>query len=550
MYGYEYIAKMLHGYGVTHVFYTEAMLRMAIREMDKMGIRNIMAHSEAAAGYMADGYARASGRPGICMSQSVGAANLAAAIGDAFMANCPVIALTGKKSPEYQYKNAYQEIDHRPLYDSVTKFNAELTDPAQLPFLLRHAFREVTTLKARPAHLDIPNLMGRTAELAEIKEEVFIEEMYTKYPAYRTPSEKGQVEKAAAAIDKAQKPIIVAGRGASVSGAGMALFSLAQRGDIPIVTSPDGKCLIDETDPLWGGIVGGYGMDCANRAAAKADLVIFVGTQTSDQTTSEWRSPARGVQVIQIDVDPTELGKNYPGAIGLLGDARTVAEQLTEAVSKKSRPEWRKEVAGYLKATEDEYNAKKAEDGKPMRPERLCAELNNVLPSDAIVVADTGFSAVWSTTMLRLKPTQSYYRAAGSLGWAFPAAMGAKCAAPERPVICFSGDGAIYYHIAEMETAVRKGIKTVTILNNNQALGQCSGELKNIHKEKDDKGADFFKFSPVDLSKVAAEFGAFVLRVEEPAQVGAAVKQALEQDKPALVEVITENVPVPPSFKA
>ena len=550
MQGYEYLARMLKGYGVTHVFYTQTIFRLAINEMNKLGITSVLAHSENAAGYMADGYARASGRPGVCMSQSIGAANLMGGIHDAFLANSPVIALTGKKSPVYQYKNCYQESDHRLMYEGVTKFNAEMQDPQQVGFLIRQAFREATTLKAHPVHIDVPDFMGTALEMAEIKDGLFIDEMHTKYPSYRTPAEDSQVEKAAQAIAKAKKPVIVAGRGAAVSGAGAALYELAKKADIPVATSPDGKCLIDEVDSLWAGIVGAYGIDCGNRTAKSADLVIFVGTQTNDQTTSDWSMPARGVQIIHIDVDPAELGKNYPGTIGLLGDARTVAEQLLEAVSRAARPEWRAEVAGYVKAMEDEYSAAKAIDSKPMRPDRLCAELNKVLPDDAIIVADTGFSAVWSAAMLRLKPTQSYYRAAGSLGWSFPAALGAKCSVPERPVICFSGDGAIYYHIAEMETAVRKGIKTVTVVNNNQVLAQTSRGLRGIYKDNWSESATHYTFAPVNFSNVAAEFGAFALRVEDPAQVAAAVQQALEQDRPALVEVVTDkDVYVPPAFK-
>jgi len=153
--------------------------------------------------------------------------------------------------------------------------------------------------------------------------------------------------------------------------------------------------------------------------------------------------------------------------------------------------------------------------------------------------------------MLRLKPTQRFYRAAGSLGWAFPAAMGAKCAQPDRSVICFSGDGALYYHIAEMETAVRKGIKTVTVVNNNQVLAQSSRGLKALYQDNWEESKLHYSFMPVNLSQVAAEFGAFALRVDNPAQIGPAIKQALAQDKPALVEVLTDkNIFPPPAFKA
>ena len=301
--GYQFIAETLEGYGVTHVFYVEAMLRLTLRELDHMRVKGIMTHTEGAAGYMADGYARVTGRPGVCMAQSIGAANMTGGVQDAWLANSPVIAITGKKRAPYQYRNSYQEADHRLFYESITKFNADVTQPEQLPYLLRQCFREAVSGKPRPVHLDIPNRMGRTTELASIYEPVYIDQAFKKYPAFRPAAEADQVEEAARIINEAERPVIVAGRGARISDAGDEIYELALKGDIPVVTSPDGKTLIDETDSLWAGIVGSYGMDCANRTVSNADLVIFIGTQTGDQTTVDWKVPLPDVKAVQIDIE-------------------------------------------------------------------------------------------------------------------------------------------------------------------------------------------------------------------------------------------------------
>lgn len=547
MKGYDHAAKTIHGYGVTHVFYIEGIFRMIMREMETMGVKGIMAHSENGAGYMADGYARATGKPGICMAQSVGAANLAGGIQDAWFANSPVIAITGKKSSQFQYRNCYQEADHRLIYEGITKFNADASDPEQFPRLLRQCFRKVTTGKPRPAHLDVTNEMARIMELADIDEPVSIEEDYKKYPAFRTAAPKDAVSAAAKAIDEAERPVLVVGRGAIVSGAKAEVYELAKKADIPVVASPDGKTIIDECDGLWSGIVGNYGMDCANRTVMDADLVIFIGTQTADQTTLNWSVPKPEVKVVHIDIAASELGKNYPNTVGLLGDAKVVSEQLASEVKETKRPEWRARVAAYVKNTLDSHDVMKSCDAAPISPARLCAEVEKVLPDDVILVADTGYSATWSATMIKMKQSQQYYRAAGSLGWAFPASLGVKCGIPEKPVVCFTGDGALYYHLGEMETAARYNIPVVAVVNNNQVIAQSSGDLKQVHKDSEDKGARHFTFTDVNLSKVAENLGCYSVRVTKADEIGVAIEKALASGRPSVVEVITDRDIMVPS---
>jgi len=542
MNGGRIIAETLKAYGVSHVFYMEAMLRFASLEMESLGIRRIITHSEKAAAYMADGYARVSGRPGVCMAQSVGAANLAAGLQDARLGCSPVIALTGMKDPVFQNRNAYQELDHRLMYSTVTKMQAEIADPDQISHLFRHAFRSAVTGKPGPVHLDMPNHMGRTIELAESACIPAIDADCGTYPPYRPAADASRIAGALEVLKKAERPVIVVGGGARVSGAGAAIMALARKQEIPLVTTPDGKGEIDELDPLWGGIVGSYSIACANQIVNRADTVIYVGSQVSDLVTCDWTIPLPGTTIIQIDIEPAELGKNYPETLGIAGDARTVVDQLAAAVPKRNRREWLAEAAEYVALWHTDIGSKLTSGEIPIRTERLCHEIERILPENAVLVADTGYSAVWAATMIRIRPGQTFIRASGSLGWAYPASLGAKCGAPDRPVVCFTGDGAFYYHLAEMETAVRYGIKTVTIINNNQAYSQGVDEVKRVHREAGSamNPENMYRFTPVNLARVAEEFGITAFRVENPRDLKDALKKAFACSGPVVVEVVTD----------
>lgn len=298
MTGARFIAETLEGYGVTHVFYVEAILRRSLIEMETRGIERVLVHSEKAAAYMADGYARGCGRPGVSMAQSVGAANLAAGLQDAFLARSPVIAITGRKPPLLQHRNAYQEVPHAPLFDAVTKYDVNVVELAQLPPYLRQAFREATTASPGPVHLDVLGHRGDDIELAEGSLEVVVENIFAKYPSIRSEPTEDDVQLAARALDEAERPVIVAGRGAKISSAQPEIVELAERLSVPVATSLGGKGSIVETHPLSVGVVGTYSRWSANRVVADADLVLFVGSRTGDQETSEWTIPRPGTKVI------------------------------------------------------------------------------------------------------------------------------------------------------------------------------------------------------------------------------------------------------------
>ncbi|MDQ4078124.1 MAG: thiamine pyrophosphate-binding protein, partial [Chloroflexota bacterium] len=299
--GARFIAETLKGYGVTHVFYVDAILRQTMVELEALGVQRVLTHSEKAAAYMADGYARVSHKPGVCMAQSVGAANLAAGLQDAYLGLSPVIALTGKKEPLSQYRNAYQEIAHAPLFAPVTKYSAAVDTPAQLPYLLRQAFREATSGAPAPVHLDLLGYNGRALEAAEESLPLVVEKSFTHYPAFRPEPEEDAVARAARAIGGASRPVLVAGGGVRLSSAAAEVVALAEKGSIPVATSVNGKGTIRDDHPLSVGVVGTYSARSANQVVSEADLVIYVGSHTGDQVTNNWTIPAPGTPVVQVD---------------------------------------------------------------------------------------------------------------------------------------------------------------------------------------------------------------------------------------------------------
>jgi len=547
MSGGRFIAETLKGYGITHIFFMEAILREVNIQAESLGISRILGHSEKAVAYMADGYARVGHKPGVCMAQSVGAANLAAALQDAYLASSPVIAITGRQAPLAQYRHAYQEISHGPMFDPVTKYNVNVDTVEQLPHIMRQAFREATSGAPGPVHLDVLDNMGRIIELAEAEMEVLVEERFAQYPSFRPVPEWDSVKDAAHVLEQCARPVIVAGGGVAASGAGPEVLELADTLSIPIVTSLNGKGAVVENHPLSVGVVGSYSRWCANRVVSEADLVVFVGSHTGDQVTNGWRVPSQGTPVVQIDIDPSELGRNYPNTVGLMGDAKVTLRELMRAINPKAakKDKWSRHAQRTVKAWYEQTSTLRQSDATPIRTERLCQELSELLPPNSILVSCTGYSGIWTGTMVELNhPGQSYIRAAGSLGWGFPASLGARCAAPDRPVVCFTGDGGILYHLSELETASRRGINTVTVVNNNSSYAQCNHNIAGVeyaYGHRQGNREELYKFQDIDFAKIAEEMGCLGIRVEKAEDISKALRTALASDRPSVVDVITDE---------
>jgi len=539
--GSRYFAEAMRAYGVTHVFFVPTIVTPALAEMEGMDITRVTAHAEKAAVYMADGYARASHRPGICGAQTIGAANLAAGLRDPFLGCSPVIALTGGRFPETKHRYVYQEIDDYPLFDPLTKFNAQVDIPERLPDLLRQAFRAATTGCPGPVHLEIAGNFGQAIE-GEANLDMVFEPQFSRYPAVRPLADPDQVRKAAGVLAEAERPVIIVGGGATASSARAEVVQLAETLGIPVVTSLNAKGTIPENHPLSAGVVGLYSRECANRVVAETDLAFFVGSRTGSQVTNSWRIPPKGTPVIQLDIVPEELGRNYPNTVSLCGDCRSVLRQTLQTLKpRQPNQKWLDRVAESVSQWRSDVDALRNSDATPMRPERICREIEAVLPDDAILVSDTGHSGMWTATHIELQhPEQTYIRAAGSLGWGLPAAIGAKCAQPDRPVVCFTGDGGFYYHMAELETAMRYGINVVIVVNNNNALSQETEIFDEAYGGKQDVSLEMWQFREQDLAKIAEAMDCFGERVERPEEIRPALERALASGRPAVVDIVSD----------
>ncbi|MFI5957670.1 thiamine pyrophosphate-binding protein [Cryptosporangium sp. NPDC051539] len=556
--GARVVADLLDGYGVTHVFGVPAILRRTLAELEAHHphVDRVITHGEKSAVYMADGYARVSGRPGIAMAQVVGALNLAAGLREPFLAGSPVLALTGGRSPATKFRQVYQEIDDLPAFEPVTKYNATIDDVSRFPDMLRHAFRVATTGAPGPVHLQIQGNEGQL-DLEETDASPLVDPACARVPAVRLIPDDESVTEVLRLLAAAHRPVLVAGGGVRASRAGAALVALAEKLGIPVATSANGKDTIPGTHPLSVGVVGTYSRESANQVVARADLVCFVGTRTGGMTTHVWAVPPIGVPAIQIDIEPSHLGRNYPLQASVVADAKLALTRMLALASdgpapagaRPDRTAWLAEVDRLRAEWRTRYLDVLTSDAVPIRPERICAELTAGLPRDAVLVVDTGHAGMWMAQFHDVTAAeQDYLRSAGHLGWAFPAGIGAKCAAPDRPVVAFTGDAGLYYHLGEIETAARRGVNLITVVNNNHGGNQSKRGFDRAYDGRPtERSRELWTYEDVDFARIGAEMGALGIRVDRPGDLPKALDQALCADRPVILDVHTDlEVVAPP----
>lgn len=550
MKGQEFLARQIRRSGAGGIFFVPTFLYPTLVELADDPIKRVLTHSERAAAYMADGCAEASNKVGWVITQGgPGAANLIAGFGDAWESNTPILGLTTLIPTTRYHGNSYQEVyvDFGP----VTKYDAEIRTIGRLPDLLGEALREASTGAPRPVHLYVD---GTLEPMEGVFNEAFLDERYFSYPAFRPKAEEDAVDKAARILERSERPIVVAGRGAVVSGAWNEVTALAERLNMTVTGSLGGKGIIDEHHPLSVGTQGSYRRSCANDMIDVADVVLYIGSHVGGATSVMGQSPVMGKpKVLHIDIDPAQPGKNYPATVAMIGDARVVVQQLIDALDNPnpaSRKVW---VARCRKAVKDwwqEHDKHVRSDASPIRPERLAVEVAKAIPDNAIVVSDTGYSAAWSGAFMDLPAGRSYLACEGSLGWAFAASIGAKCGAPDRPVISWIGDGGFYYHMAEIETAVRNKINVVSVVMNNHALVFDTHLLQAFWSASHDVDL-LSEFKETNFANIAKELGGHGIRVEDPGKIGDAVREALDYDGPTVIDVVIDHAAVAPvSFMA
>ena len=543
MTGARFMAEFLERSGVTHVFWVPAVLMGLLRELEKSNrVSRILAHSEKSAVYMADGYARASGRPSVCFAQKIGAANLAAGLKDPYLACTPMVAIAGGARAEFENRHVYQQIDDATAFDPVTKSQAHVAEAKVLPEVFRQAFRSATTGTPGPSFIEIAGHFAEV-EMDEADLEVLVEERFQAVPAFRPVADEDAMGEALELLVKAKRPVIVAGGGVRASGAGEAVLALAEMFSIPVATAMNAKDTIPGDHPLNVGVPGTYSRRSACEALLESDLVFFVGSRTGSQVTAHWQLPPAGTTVMELNIEGAEMGRHYPNAVSLQGDARATLEAMAELAGEgdtELHAAWAKRATGFVKAWRESFAELMASDATPIRPERLCAELTQWLPEDAILVSDTGHSGMWTAGMIDLNHAgQSYLRAAGSLGWGFPAGIGAQLACPERTVVVFTGDGGFWYHLTELETAVRWNVPVIAVVNNNSMLSQgVDEEMADRGGKLEGRWGDAWEFTPSNFAEIAIAMGAEGIRVEDPGEISSALDQARALRRPVVIDVV------------
>lgn len=543
--GAEYLAKTLDVLGVRAVFFVPTILSRTLYELERhTGISRIVTHGEKAAAYMADGYARASGQPGVCMAQNVGAANLAAGLRDPFLGCSPVVAITGGPYEWSRSRHFYQEIEDFPLFKPVTKFSAQVPDVKRLPDLLAQAFRAATVGQPGPTHLE---LSGHTGDITEgqLLDASPPDTTQSCVPALRMQADPDAVRSAVQRLTAAQRPVIVAGGGVRASGAGSELLELAERLGIPVATSLNGKDTLPGDHPLNVGVPGLYSRACANEVLLEADVIFYVGSQTGSQVTLNWQVPPPSARVIHLDIEGAELGRHYPDTLPLLCDARSGLRQLLDATTGErasDRADWVARCQELVRRWREKVRSDLESDDVPIRPERLCAELTREMPHDALLVSDTGHAGMWTGGFVDLKvPGQSFIRAAGSLGWGLPAALGAQIASPNRPVVLFTGDGGFWYHLSELETAARWNIPATIVVNNNRSLNQEIGPYTEAYGGSlHGQHSQLWHFTDLDLAQVATSMGVLGLTVRKASEFAGAMQRAVEHPGPVVINVVSD----------
>lgn len=517
------------------------------------GIRQIGFRTENAGGAMADGYARIAGRIAVLAGQSGPAATLLVPpMCEAIRSSIPMLVLVEEFAQAEADRNAFQEFDHFALFASCSKWTRRVTRADRLDDYLDMAMVQATTGRPGPVALLLPaDLMSEQAIVSPARTA-----RLGTFPLDRVKPEAAPLAEAAEMLKRAQRPLIVAGGGVHLSGAASEVSRLAQMAAIPVATTNHGKGTIDETDPLSLGVFGNV-MGEASRAmhlaryATEADLVLLIGTRTAANGTASWSLYPRDAQFIHIDIDGTEIGRNYP-AHRLVGDARATLLALLEGLSETDFPD-RTARLGRISADTAQARAKTEASldaigpgvQGAVRPEHLMRVLNQRLRVQDIVCADASYSTNWVATYLEGRAPGCRFvtpRGLAGLGWGMPMAVGAKVARPDAHVYALVGDGGFAHCWSELETARRMNLPVITIVLNNQILGyQKHGEDWFMYQHSD--AADL---GPVDHAAIARACDCFGERVTSPEAFGPALDRALASGLPAVLDVLTDDEARPP----
>lgn len=534
----EAVIELLKQEGVSHIFGIVGSSFLDILDplYDRDDMRFIGVRHEQGAALMADGFSRISGAPSVCLATNgPGVLNLTYGIGSAYVAHSPVVVIAPSASRRDQHRNSTQEFDQVALFKPITKASFAINRIDRLPDALRHAFRVATSGKMGPVLLDIPRdlLPGAEVELDLLPPDAY------RPGQTRSRGDLGLIQRAADVLASAQRPVILAGGGVQWSNAGSVVCRLAELTGAAIVTSYGRADAVPSDHPNFLGHLGRLGSAEGIEATREADVILAVGTRLGQSTTFyDHRYIPAEAKIIQIEIDPEEIGRNYPVTVGIEGDAGAVSEGLLEELRQREprvNPVWADEVRNWAARRADRLRAEERLADSPMKPQRVYAELRKVMPRDAIVALDAGLAPNFGQDRLDYFQPRSLMTSLdlGGLGFSFPAALGAQFAAPGRPVVNFNGDGGFLFNAQEFATAVEYNLPVITVIMNNGSWGSEKAYQRYAFNERY-VGAD--TLNP-RYDKYAELFGGAGYYVERPEDVGNVMLEALSADKPSIIEI-------------
>jgi acetolactate synthase-1/2/3 large subunit len=500
-------------------------------------IRHILVRHEQSAAHMADGYARASGKVGVCMATSgPGATNLVTGIANAYMDSSPIIAITGQVPRAMIGKDAFQETDIIGITTPITKYNFQPRHASEIPKTVKMAFRIALMGRPGPVVIDLPKDVQ-----TEVADMVFPEKVEIRGYKPNISPHPLQVEKAAELLSKAERPFILAGGGVIISNASQYLQALSELLLAPVATTFMGKGCFPENHPLSLGVIGMHGTLEANKSILEADVLLAVGTRFSDRSTGKIDEFCPDAKIIQIDIDPSEIGKNKAIDVPIVGDANKTLFELYNSLSKRLEKRESSLWSKRIQQIKEEFKDKiKVDQEKDLVPQKVLKELREILPVDTIVTTEVGQNQMWASLYFKVYKPRTFISSGGlgTMGFGFPAAIGVKVARPDVPVVDIAGDGSFTMTANSLATSVAENIPVTVVILNNSMLGMVAQWQRLFYNRR---------YSAVELGeypnfvKLAEAFGAQGIRVGSIDEFKKAVKQALISDVTTVIDV-----PIPP----
>ena len=513
----------------------------------RKGLTHHLINDERAGCFAADAWARISGRPGVCdATLGPGATNLVTALVESLNAGIAQVVIVGDTHRDHSWKNMTQEARQLEILRPAVKEVIRVERAARVPELVRRAYAVATAGRPGPVVLDVPeDVAHETCSYAA--DDLWIDPATTVFPSHRSRPDAGEVERAAALLAKAERPLILAGGGVHISGAYAALLSLAEAQSIPVAHSLSGKGAIACSHPLSAGLFGRYSR-IANELIAASDCLLAVGCKLGEIATKRFQLFEQAAPLIHLEVLPEEIGRTTRAERALVGDARLGLEDLAAALAgegaraRQARGAYAAEVPQRMAAWRQGARDRLHSTERPINMGRLMQALNEALPDESVLVVDGGFAAHWGGLLYDTKRAGRRFladRGFASIGYGLPGALGAQLAVPEQPVVAVTGDGGFNMVIGELETARRAGAPFTLVIVNNAASGYVKALQHAMYGAS--QSADLIE---MDYARLAEDFGCQGLRVTDPEELGPALRAALaERERPSVVDVVVTRDP-------